>query len=205
MLRSVDTCGGLTTNVTSECHALAFDVSLSTASTFVVPGAAGTVGCAVVNSPNQDATRSWPGSSRSTSSKTITLYLLSASRRAAITSPLGSAVRSTSSTTAPIRLVSLRTDSDMAGTSAVAWGVHKRQGLQHPRWWPRGGTGALQGEGGPGPGAGNGQRDARQIMLAMSMSSMQRLRLATKVAIVRNYVTPTAKVNNSDRYCCYYL
>src|ERR1700733_3772001 len=122
MLRSVDTWGGLTTNVTSECHSVALDVSLSTASTFVVPGTAGTVGCAAVSSPNQDATRSWPASSSSTPSKTITLCSLSAPRRAAITSLVGSAARSTPSTTAPMRLVSLRTDSDMTGTSAVAWG-----------------------------------------------------------------------------------
>lgn len=116
MLRRVLAWGGLRTKVTSVCQWLARPRSLSTGSTFGAPSTAGTVGWAVVRSPNWRAKACWPSSSRPSASKTSALCSLRAARTAAMVSSSRGLAMSMPDIWAPIFAVTLRISiSDMCG------------------------------------------------------------------------------------------
>lgn len=108
MLRSVEACGGFSTNVTSVCHVFAEPSSLSTGRTFSAPSTDATVGWAFVSGPNRDANRTWSSSVRMFASRnTSALWRLRASRICATTLSERSWLRSRPRISAPMREPSL--------------------------------------------------------------------------------------------------
>src|ERR671926_1191433 len=112
MLRRVDACGGLTTNVTSVCQLLADPFSLSTGRTFSSPSTDATVGWALVSGPKWLANFTCASSERMLASRnTRALCSLSAARISATVSAERSPLRSRPRISAPMREPSLENSS----------------------------------------------------------------------------------------------